>query len=168
MCQREIGRLRSLFSVAGSSGHEEGDPEQHSSVLQKCGVPLNIVKMLREFRTDAWVSEEGLPNITHVRHGTLAGNPFGDITFGFLFTKVGQKVRSHQVVDGIRSRSVSVAPWVLLTEDAMLLTSMAMQFSSPIPTPKWLKTGLQGLLCLTEGVVPDTGWLSTLAPVKRM
>ena len=61
---------------------------------------------VEEFRTNPWVSEEVFLTVT------MCVAALGDTIFGFLFTQVGQKVRSRLVsqVRPVCSRSVSAAP----------------------------------------------------------
>ena len=47
------------------------------------------------------VSQEGLADFTHVVRGTIAGNPLGDLIFGFLFAHVVQEVRAQLMSEGI-------------------------------------------------------------------
>ena len=73
----------------------------HGSILQKAGMQGATIKLLREYHTDMWVSQEGLADITHVVRATIAGNPLGDLIFGFFFTHVVQEVRAQLLSEGI-------------------------------------------------------------------
>ena len=86
----------------------------HGSILQKAGVQADTVKLLREYHADTWVSQVGLADITHVVRGTIAGNPLGDLIFGFLFNYVVQEVRAQLLSEGIHRTSPfdPEAPWL--------------------------------------------------------
>ena len=58
----------------------------------------------RQWYTNSWVSQEGIPNVLYTKQGSLAGTPFVDLAYTFAMSRVLKCFRSSMQIDGLSSK----------------------------------------------------------------
>ena len=57
----------------------------------------------KQWYTNSWVSQEGIPNVLYTKQGSLAGTPFADLAYTFAMSRVLNCFRSSMRIDGLCS-----------------------------------------------------------------
>ena len=144
---------------------------QLPAATETAGLPLHLRRALQALHTNTHFRVRGQEDITHTRIGSRPGDPFADVVFGYMFSRllsaVEQRMQEHGILEVIHDSAVSglfpvhphqhQVPHAILGPtwmDDLCITASA-ETSIGIEQKASLAAGLLLEVCMNHGVTPN-------------
>jgi len=144
---------------------------QLPSATELAGLPRHLQRALRALHTNTHFRVRGQPDVTHTRIGTRPGDPFADVIFGYMFSRllavVEEKMENLGLLETFEDVDVhgmfpqeTDAPLIhhtMLGPTWMddLCISITADTACALETKAGLATGVLLETCMNHGVTPN-------------
>ena len=90
---RQLIEIIQFFDLDPEAYQELCQALDEPTAMHQAGVPTPLENLVAEAHANTWFSTPGRDELIRTRGGTRPGDPFADLIFNFLFSKVMKKVK---------------------------------------------------------------------------